>query len=123
MKTSKEMQLKIIDKMRENIESGNPLFSGIELNIDCDWLPFNGLRDMNEHEFRLKPETITINGVEIPKPTEKKDWQHILFEPSSRKRMRRDVYQDSFHLYDDGALLYADAEEAIEASKLLFGIE
>ena len=41
-----------------------------------------GLFDCNEMEFRLKPRTITINGIEVPAPFEPKDGDEfwILFE-------------------------------------------
>ena len=133
MKTSKEMQLKIIDKMRENIESGKCAFDSIQYEDEDDGLGFVD-EDMftlqfNEYEYRIKPQTITINGVEIPKPLDKDEIVKI-----GVGRMNR-VYSVSHKgalcgvLTPETALaygysfVYRTEAEAIEASRLLFGIE
>lgn len=131
MKTNKEMQIKILNKMIENIENDDGLLKDIQYKnrINLEW--DDRVYDVNSNyfkslEMRVKPETITINGVEIPKPLEKDD----LLSMKSKEK----VYSvsSSCHLYiemysyialdQNYELVYRTKEEAIEASKLLFGL-
>lgn len=124
MKTSIEMQLKIADKIKSNIESGVNLFDGIQLNGQLGWLEFKAMRDMREHEYRIKPETITINGVEIPKPLNHDGItsSDTYYFPQCREKMYGELMGISIIEYDVW-YAYSTKEEAIEASKLLFGIK
>ena len=63
MKTSKEMQLKIIDKMRENVVNDRPYYEALEYaTYSGRWESEDGSVMMDKLEYRIKPETITING-------------------------------------------------------------
>lgn len=129
MKTSKEMQLKIIDKMRENVEKGIQLFEGIQYRQDNTGLWADDVISVSDRHFevlehRLKPETITINGVEIPKPLSRDEFENgdIVFIIGDIDAL----YFEVLGLYvanHGGKFVYKTKEEAIEASKALFGIK
>lgn len=125
MKTSKEMKLKINDEIRENIEKDRPHCENIEIKLFTGtWSPVNGAIYLDEYEYRVN-NTITINGIKIPKPLAKEDWYGYgkLYEPCSNNAMYRMTYKVNYPYYNCRSLLYSSASEAIEASKALFGIE
>ncbi|WP_300733817.1 hypothetical protein [Pseudomonas sp.] len=124
MKTSKEVREIIADKVRENIINGVYVYEGIQYKSALgNWMDEDGDLDFG-YEYRVKPQTITINGVEIPKPL-------------GGSEMLGDVVyycvDNSEFLYkqrkgqaivDQGVrFAYATKEEAIRASKALFGIK
>lgn len=127
MKTSKEMQLKILDRMKENVKRDLPLFDGLyritfgsDFILDAIWE--NSFVDA---EHGIYPERITINGVEIPKPLDVSEINpggHYYFMPCLSANLCTAIngYDGQKFEYK---LLYATKEEAIEASKLLFGIK
>ena len=53
-----------------------------------------GLFDCNEMEFRLKPRTITINGIEVPAPFEPKEGDKTYYLNDGMT----DGYRESEHL-------------------------
>ena len=126
MKTSKEMQLKILDKMKSNIDNNLPMCSGIEYYSyrTQKWHTPEAI-DFENLEYRLKPETITLkNGVTIPKPLDikKLDVNTDYYTPL----LCSDLYYEiiGFDFRSKGIeVAYKTKEEAIEASKALFGIE
>lgn len=128
MKTSKEMQLKIIDKMRENIENNESLLNGIEYywRVDDEWRATNCMTDSDffDYEHRIKPETVTINSVDIPKPLDISTIERgsTYYFPQCHERMYGELMGLSIIEYNVW-YPYATKEEAIEASKSLFGIK
>ena len=119
MKTSKEMQLKIIDKMKDNVVNGECAFEGIQQNGDYGWLSFRTLKDMMDVEYRIKPETITINGVEIPKPLSELDIKNsstddVFYVPSYNSSLFIS-FSRMYILRGGDILVYATKEEAIAA--------
>lgn len=139
MKTNTEMQLKVLDKMRENVANGYMIYSGICVRMDGDnsnsfveikntdyAINFNGC------EYRIKPETITINGVEIPKPLSEKDLIAMAEVDGSDDVFYpfpdRDLFMDvevyvALRSINNSSIVYSDVDDAIEASKALFGIK
>lgn len=128
MPTNKKMQLKILDKMRENIIEGKHLLSEIEYYSE-GFDKWNEIKQITKDSFlifkhRVKPESIKVNGVEIPKPLshdeldDYKEYFHVcndrfLYEINSGIRIKD--YGIKF--------VYKTKEEAIKASKILFGIK
>lgn len=126
MKTSKEMQLRILDKMRENVESDKPLYLDIQGLVDGnEWRDDIGfIVDFEFSEYRIKPSTITINGVEIPKPLSESEilGNKIYCYVCNNKSLHGGEFGNL--IQDKGIrFVYKTKEEAIEASKLLFGIK
>lgn len=63
-------------------------YDGEEIEVkhkSTGWYKFNdhnfgiGVFKSNEHQFRLKPRTITINGIEVPAPFEPKEGEMYYF--------------------------------------------
>ena len=129
METSKEMKLKIIDKMRKNIEDNIHMMSGIEYEVVGKWYEVkNSLAhvfNMNVMKYRLKPETITINGVDIPKPLEYED---IASDPEKIYYVvsccgRNYIKTIGTLCIDQGyRFVYSTRQEAITTSRNLFGM-
>lgn len=128
MPTNKKMQLKILDKMRENIIEGKHLLSEIEYYSE-GFDKWNEIKQITKDSFliykhRVKPESIKVNGVEIPKP--------LSHDELDDSKNYFHVWNDK-HLYDCSpgrfikhhgiGFVYESKEEAIEASKILFGIK
>lgn len=129
MKTSKEMQLKIIDKMRENVENDLALMNSIQYRNRVNSLWDDRIHDVGASQFerlemRVKPQTITINGVEIPKPLSRDDIKYgiIYYYVNNNKSLYEQRYGEFIHAHGI-RFVYSTEAEAIEASKLLFGIE
>lgn len=126
MKTSKEMQLKIIDKMRENVEGGKPLFKGVYRKPIDEKYILNGLWENSfiDVEHGVYPQTITINGVEIPKPLmDSEILEDEVYYHVDNSEFLYEAKHGEF-IADYGIrFVYTTKEEAIEASKALFGIE
>lgn len=127
MKTSIEMQLKILDKMRENVESSKWLFDQIQYSSrSLGWIDKeNSILDFMGIEYRIKPQTITINGVDIPKPLDVSEiipGGHYYFMPCLSANLCAAINGYDGQKFEH-KLLYATKEEAIEVSKLLFGIK
>lgn len=128
MKTSKEMQLEIIDKMRENVESDKHVYTNIQVKgkgVLSGWL------DKGDHyldfwncEHRVKHETITINGVDITKPLEGDDIKSglIYYYVDNNKALYEQGYGEFIRAHGI-RFAYSTKEQAIEASKALFGIK
>lgn len=76
--------------------------------------------------YRIKPKTIIVNGVEIPKPLDACDIKikddNIFYMPSCLERGWESFSLGYYNNYRP-AIVYFTKEEAIEASKKLFGIE
>lgn len=125
MKTSKEMQLKILDKMRENVENDLPLMSDVQIFAYGEWKDDESSEFLFDYyEYRIKPQTITINGVEIPKPIDIKDIDTTgnYYFPQCHEEMYGMLKGLSILEYNV-FYPYATEEEAIQASKALFGVE
>lgn len=129
MKTSKETQLEILDKMKENIINEKDLLEGVQFKNHVTGLWDDQIYNLSSRHFeslelRIKPtSTITVNGVEIPKPLEKE----VIIDSNDYFYVCADKY-----LYDSNSgkyikdydvnFVYETQEEAIQASKLLFGL-
>ena len=135
MKTSKEVREIIANHVRENILKGEYHFLGLQYNLIGDsfqqWVDFDWGADIDfdSYEYRVKPKTITINGVEIPKPLSESDMVNIeekgaVYYPCSNKTLYSLESRNYSVVHKAWKnISYATKEEAIEASKALFGIE
>lgn len=128
MKTSKEMQVKILKKIASNVENGKPFCDNIQywsLVGECwvDIESFN-MKDLNNFKIRIKPETITINGVDVPKPLDiiEIDINEDYYFPQCREKMYG-VLKGNNVLEYNVFLPYKTKEEAIKAAKLIFDME
>lgn len=126
MKTSKEMQLKIIDKMRSNLVDGKYIFDGIEYYGRCgSWIGVHRLTGMSFEieELRIRRETITINGVEIPKPlsSDNIEFGGYYFIPSRYSNVPVMV-SGSVCIDQSYFFVYERRCDAVEASRLLYGV-
>ena len=127
MKTSKEMQLKILDRMKENVKRDLPLFDGLYRVIDGSEFILNGLWDnsFKDVEHGIYPETITINGVDIPKPLEKDD---IASDPDKVYYIVTHCSNNNYGISGSICIdlgyrfVYNTRQEAITASRKLFGM-
>lgn len=133
MKTSKEMQLKILDRMKDNVSRGECAFTGIQYKDEDDGLGFVDedifTLQFHEYEYRIKPETIKINGVEIPVPLGEMEMKYLdksdaIYFPCSSPFLFS-VESRNYSVQNEAwnCIAYKTKEEAIEASKALFGIE
>lgn len=127
MKTSKEEMAKIYRKMADNVERGIDAHSGIQFyrSFDEKWIDKDGTDTYKNILYRIKPETITLkNGVEIPKPLDHEELQsgEKYYFPNNNKYLYGSEIAQNIMLMKVN-FIYATKEEAIEASKALFGIE
>lgn len=128
MKTDKEMQIKILNKMIENIEKDYHLFKDIQyrnrVNLEWDDRVYDvGKYQFETLEMRVKPETIKVNGVDIPKPLGRDEiLEDEVYYYVYNSEFLYEASNGEF-IADHGIrFVYETKEEAIEASKLLFGL-
>lgn len=126
MKTDAKTMAEVLRKVADNLDNGVNSISGIQFkNAMGAWID-KGSLDIDESvEYRIKPKTIIVNGVEIPKPLDVSEINpggHYYFMPclSNQLCIAVDGYHGQKFEYKH---LYKTEEEAIEASKKLFGIE
>lgn len=125
MKTDAKTMAEVLRKIACNLENGINSISGIQFkNAMGAWID-KGSLDVDESvEYRIKPKTIIVNGVDIPKPLNYMNAtpheRYYLPEPSCNlySSARGDYIIDL-----QMSIFYDNKEEAIEASKKLFGIE
>jgi hypothetical protein len=130
MKTDPQVMAAVLRKAADNVENDDCAYDGIQaLDSDGEWVQV-GLRRgiIFEYglEYRLAPETITIaNGVTIPKPLSQLELEKMrpddrVFSPESStfKYSHISVYDCISIEY---TVIYKTKEDAIEASKALFG--
>lgn len=122
MKISKELMLEIIEKFKYNVIHDKPIGEGVQYydGASKKWLDLN----VAVFNYRIKPEVLTLPEREIPKPLshdevdDSKEYFYVCndkyFYESNSGRHIKD-YDINF--------VYETKEEAIEASKLLFGLE
>lgn len=121
MKTDKELILKIVNKFKDNVIHDKPIGEGIQYydGTSKKWLDLN----VAVFNYRIKPETIIINGVEIPKPLDVStlnddEYYYFVFAD----RLLYDCEEGINIKCRDIRFVYETKEEAIEASKAIFGI-
>lgn len=125
------MQVKILERVIDNIKKGEHKGLGIEAYcnekgvwVDAITGELNTLWFDFDFEYRIKPETITINGVEIPKPLREEeviDGNDYFFVENERALYG---FGSGLFIRDNGIrFVYRAREEAITASKALFGVE
>lgn len=125
--TSPEVLAQVFRKMADNVERDIDAHSGIQFycSINKRWIDKGGPDTYKNMLYRIKPETITLkNGVTIPKPldvSEIEDDGHY-YHVANYKML---AYEDhGASIKKDGVLfVYKTREEAIDASKALFGLE
>ena len=129
MKTDAKTMAEIYRHMANNLDNNLFIYDGVEILINggCKWgIIDNDIYklDFKNSLYRIKPKTITVNGVEIPKPLsleELKD-KNIYFFPS----LTLNLFDSSYRYWlteNQVKFIYKTKEEAIETSKKLFGIE
>lgn len=125
MKTDRATQLKIVEKMKENIEAGVYYLDGIQkYNVSRARWENSEVIAFELGEHRLRPETLDINGGKIPKPLplssldDFKDYFFVDNSPSLYDCMAGEVIKRA-----GIRLVYETQEEAVEAARVLFGIE
>ena len=127
MKTDNKTMASIYRKMADNVERGIDAHSGVQFyrSFDKKWIDKDGTDTYKNILYRIKPETITLkNGVTIPKPLdyeELKDGEKYYFPFNSKHLYGGEVAQNIKLM--GAKYIYATKEQAIEASKALFGIE
>lgn len=128
MKTDKKVMVEVLRKVANNIENGLDKNDGIQAMYrknEWDDRTTNDLCFVEAVKYRIKPETITLrNGVTIPKPLDikKLDVNTDYYTPL----LCSDLYYEiiGFDFRSKGIeIAYKTKEEAIEASKTIFGIE
>lgn len=125
MKTDAKTMAEIYRHMADNLDAGKHSFDGIQYKSDLGcWIDKQYADTDGNILYRIKPKTIIVNGVEIPKPldvSEIEDDGHY-YHVANYKML---AYEDhGASIKKDGVLfVYKTREEAIEASKKLFGIE
>ena len=131
MKTSKETQLEILDKMKSNIENDLNILQDIEYYSHHfnEWRGVSEItrRGFDKGSYRVKPTTITVNGIDIPKPLDRDDLlmmnkTDIVYSVNCNRFLHMEL--PSYIAEDQGfKFIYKTKEEAIQASKLLFGFK
>lgn len=128
MKTDKKVMAEVLRNIADNLDSGLDKNDSIQVRYgDNEWedRTTNNLCFDENVLYRIKPQTITLrNGVTIPKPLDikKLDVNTNYYTPL----LCTDLYYEiiGFDFRSMGIkLAYSKKEEAIEASKKLFGIE
>lgn len=131
MKTSKEAQLEILNKMKSNIENDLNILEDIEYynHHFNEWRGVSEItrRGFGKGSYRVKPTTITVNGIDIPKPLDRDDLlmmnkTDIVYSVDCNQFLYMEL--PSYIAEDQGfKFIYKTKEEAIQASKLLFCID
>lgn len=130
MKTDKKTMVEVLRKAADNIENGldkNDSIQAMYGGNEWEDRTTNDLCFVEGVLYRIKPQTITVNGVEIPKPLgvgEINNLEHDsdCYCPSFNSK-KYNNFSRAFVIRSGEKLIYATKEEAIEASKKLFGIE
>lgn len=130
MKTDAKTMAEIYRHMADNLDGGLFVYDGIEILINGGekWdIIDNDIYKMDFKNicYRIKPKTITLkNGVVIPKPLDEQniDSGRDYYTPSPCKYMYDQKLSDEL-LEVEYPFVYHTQDEAIEASKALFGIK
>lgn len=128
MKTDKKTMSLVLRRAAQNIDRGLKPFKDIQyLGHYGAWIDMVGF-DIDENvEYRIKPKTIIVNGVEIPKPLDVGEINNLEHDSDcycpSLNSKKYNNFSRSLVIRSGEKLIYATKEEAIEASKRLFGIE
>lgn len=127
MKTDAKTIAEIYRHMADNLDAGIDQLEGIGyLQLTTQkWVKKETIIFDFEHiQYCILPKTITVNGVEIPKPLSIEDLKNgnIYFFPALTLNLFDSCHRD-WLTENKVKFIYKTKEEAIEASKKLFGIE
>lgn len=130
MKTDKKTMAEIYRHMADNLDNGRNSYDGLQFFNNGQWRNMVNNSFSPEWIYRIKPKTIILsNGVEIPKPLTKEQIGRIPCDImvygvwSLGNFYIEENPLDCVHYMNDKSIIYKTKEEAIEASKKLFGIE